>query len=200
VRLVEITYEDINDEYETRTKYGFLIEDEDAMSERNLATLEEATQFHPARTNGDFSVLVAMFNYMIGNTDWSPVFFHNVKLMRTQDALYYTVPYDFDFSGVVNARYATVDPSLPIRRSTQRLYRGFCREELVYEPAVAKFNDTRDDIQSLYEDFGAVGYEDFDADDAKKTLEFYEKFYEVVDDPDEFEDKILDDCRDMSTG
>ncbi len=197
VRLVEITYEDINGEYDTRTKYAFLIEDEDAMGARNLATLEDANQFHPARTNGDFSVLVAMFNYMIANTDWSPVFFHNVKLMRTQDAQYLTVPYDFDFSGVVNARYATVDPSLGIRRSTQRLYRGFCREELVYESAVATFRDTRDEIAELYQNFGTLGHEQFDSEDAEKSLKFYEKFYEVVDDPEEFEDEILDDCRDM---
>ena len=69
MRLVEITYEDTSEDYDTRTKIGFLIEDEDEMAARALGTLEDVSQFHPARTYPDYSVLVAMFNYMIGNTD-----------------------------------------------------------------------------------------------------------------------------------
>jgi hypothetical protein len=195
VRLVEITYEDINGDYDVRTKYGFLIEDEDVMAERNRATFQDTEQFHPARADGGYSVLVAMFNYMIGNTDWSPVYFHNVKLIRTEDARYLTVPYDFDFAGTVNARYATVAPSLSIRRVTQRVYRGFCRDELTHEAAVARFAETRSEIEGLHQDFAARGFEQFDADDAKDALEFYEDFYKVVDDPEEFEDEVVSDCR-----
>lgn len=202
VRLVEITYVDVEDDYDTRTKYGFLIEDEDRMAERARATHQEVTQFHPARTWPEYSVLVAMFNYMIGNVDWSPVYFHNVKLIRTEDARFLTVPYDFDFSGLVNARYATVAPELQrrIRRVTQRLYRGFCRPELTHALAVAPFAENRADIEALIMDFAARGYEDFDQDDAEDMIEYFEDFWEVVDDPGEFEDEILDDCRDMQTG
>ena len=201
MRLVEITYEDINGEYDTRTKHGFLIEDEDAMAQRNRATLEEVTQFHPARAHGEYSVLVSMFNYMIGNTDWSPVFFHNVTLIRTEAGEYLTVPYDFDFSGAVNARYATPDVSLAdrgIRRVTQRMFRGFCRDELVYESAVAPFARTRDAVAALYNDFAALGFEQFDGDDAKNALDFLKDFYKVVDNPRDFKNKILDDCRTWS--
>lgn len=199
VRLVEITFEDVEDDYDTRTKIGFLIEDEDRLAERNRGTLQEVAQFHPARASGEYSVMVAMFNYMIANTDWSPVFFHNVKLVRTEDARYLTVPYDFDFAGVVDARYATVDASLTdrIRRVTQRLYRGFCRAELTHPAAVARFAEVRDDITALYRDFATLGFEDFDADDAEEALEFYEGFWQVVDDPEEFEDEILRGCREL---
>jgi hypothetical protein len=197
VRLVEITYEDINGEYDTRTKIGFLIEDEDEMAARSRGTIEEVSQFHPARTHGEFSVLAAMFNYLISNTDWDPAYFHNVKLVRTEDGRYLTVPYDFDFSGTVNARYATVDPSLhdKTRTVTRRLYRGFCRDELVYEQAVAPFRENRDAIHQLYYDFAARGFEQFDQDRAEDSVKFFENFWKVVDDPDEFEDEILDDCR-----
>jgi hypothetical protein len=197
VRLVEITYEDTSEDYDTRTKIGFLIEDEDEMAARIRGTLEDVSQFHPARSHGEYSVLVAMFNYMIGNTDWSPVYFHNVKLVRTEEALYFTVPYDFDFSGTVNARYASVDPSLheQIRTVTRRLYRGFCRDELVYETAVAPFRDARDELHQLYYDFAARGYEQFDEDRAEDSIKYFENFWKVVDDPEEFEDEILRDCR-----
>jgi hypothetical protein len=197
VRLVEITYEDTSGDYDTRTKMGFLIEADEEMAARERGTLMEVEQFHPARAFGEYSVLVAMFNYMIGNTDWSPAFFHNVKLVRTEDGRYLTVPYDFDFAGTVNARYATVAPLLAdqIRRVTQRLYRGFCRDELVYEQAVAPFREHRAEIEQLYTDFAALGYEQFDMDRAEDSLEYFEDFWKVVDDPEEFEDEILGECR-----
>jgi hypothetical protein len=197
VRLVEITYEDTSEDYDTRTKIGFLIEDEDEMAARASGTLEDVSQFHPARSFGEYSVLVAMFNYMIGNTDWSPVYFHNVKLVRTEDARFLTVPYDFDFSGTVNARYATVDPSLQdrIRRVTQRVYRGFCRDELVYETAVAPFREHRAEIEALYADFARHGYAEWDEDRIEDSLKYFEDFWKVVDDPEEFEKEITRRCR-----
>jgi hypothetical protein len=57
VRLVEITYEDLNDNYDTRTKIGFLIEDDENMAERNGAVHMDfddfsTGQFHPGRVVG----------------------------------------------------------------------------------------------------------------------------------------------------
>ncbi len=200
VRLVEITYVDVEDDYETRTKFGFLIEDEDEMAARNRATMIEANQFHPSRMEASHSVTVALFNYMIANSDWSPVYFHNSKMLRTEDGRYLSVPYDFDWSGVVNARYAAPDPSLSIRNVRQRIFRGFCRPELQHGPAVAPFAAARDEIVELYASFGALGLEDFDEGDAEDGLKYYEDFWKVVDDPEEFQDEIVDECRDMVTG
>lgn len=199
-RLVEITYVDIEGDYDARTKFGFLIEDEEMMAAHNRSTMVEATQFHPSRMRGDHAVTVAMFGYMIANSDWSPVFFHNSVLLRTEAGDYLTVPYDFDWSGVVNARYAAPDPSLQIQNVRQRIYRGFCRPELQYETATALFKETRDRVRSLYEGFAALGYEQFDADDAEDTLEYFEDFWDVVDDPRQFERRIVRACRSMGTG
>jgi hypothetical protein len=190
-RLVEITYEDIEGDYDTRTKIAFLIEEDEQMAERNRATYVELSQLHPARADGPQSVIGAMFNYMIGNTDWSAAFFHNFELIRTEGGRYVPVAYDFDFSGVVNARYATVPPLLAdrIRRVRQRLYRGFCREELRQETVAELFNSRRQDIWDLYQ-----GFELHEEDDVRDRLEYYEDFYEVINDPGKFEDEILDDC------
>ena len=200
VRLVEITYVDIEDDYDTRTKYGFLIEDEDAMAERNRSTMVDVSQFAPQRMDAPHAVTVALFNYMIANSDWSPVFFHNSKLIRTEEGRYLTVPYDFDFSGTVNARYAVPDETLNIRNVRQRVYRGFCRTELQFEPAVEVYATTRQEIRDVYEGFGSLGLEQFDEDDAEDALKYFDNFYKVVDDADEFEDEIIDDCRSMDTG
>jgi hypothetical protein len=191
---------DSDGEYDTRSKVAFLIEDEDAMAARNRGRMVDATQFHPSRMEGAHAVTVALFNYMIANSDWSPVFFHNSVLLRTEDGRYLTVPYDFDWSGAVNARYATPDPSLDIRNVRQRVYRGFCRPELAHGSAVGAFRDTRDQVRALYQGFATRGYEQFDADDAKDALEYLDDFYRVVDEPREFERGIVQRCRSMETG
>ena len=189
-RLVEITYEDIEGDYDTRTKIGFLIEDNEQMAARNRATLFEVDEFHPGRTEGEQSVLVAVFNYMIGNTDWSAAYFHNVELIYTDDHRYITVPYDFDFSGAVDARYARPPDGLPIRRVTDRLFRGFCRPELEREPIAEVFNSHRQEIRELY-----TGFERLERDDVEDALEFYEEFYEVISDDRKFGREILEVCR-----
>jgi hypothetical protein len=192
VRLVEITYVDIEEDYESRTKYGFLIESDDQMAERNFSRVLEMSQLHPAAVDSEYAVLVAVFNYMIGNTDWSAAQFHNVLLIQNQGGHYRTVPYDFDFSGAVNARYATVSPLVAdrIRRVTQRLFRGFCRPELDRSVVAPVFNDKKQAIWDLYQSFELL--EENEIEDA---LEFYEDFYEVLNDEDEWEDEILDECR-----
>ena len=87
-----------------------------------------------------------------------------------------------------------------IRRVNQRLYRGFCRPELNPATATAPLAAKRADIEAMINDFAARGYERFDEDDAEDMLDFLEDFWKVVDDPEEFEDEIIDECRDMTTG
>jgi hypothetical protein len=190
VRLVEITFVDINDDYDSRTKIGFLIEDEEKMAERNSASFLDVEQFHPESMDGEGSVVASVFNYMIGNTDFSPVFFHNAKLIRIQDGRYLPVPYDFDFSGAVDTRYAAPAPSLSIRSVTDRLYRGFCRPELQYEPVRALFDGQRQAVWDLYEGFTLL-----DEDHREDVIEFFEDFYEVMDDPQKFDREIMQACR-----
>jgi hypothetical protein len=195
VRLVEVTYEDVNDDYGPRTKYGFLIESDERLAERNRAMFLEAPQMHPMMADANQAVITSVFNYMIGNTDWSAVFFHNAIVMRTDDGRHLTVPYDFDHAGVVDARYATVDPSIAnrIRNVRQRLYRGFCRPELNQADVSVLFNRQRDAITQLYQNFPY--YED--SDDAEDALEYYEDFWETIDDPRRFERNILRDCTEI---
>ncbi|HSH75823.1 MAG TPA: hypothetical protein VLA09_09080, partial [Longimicrobiales bacterium] len=155
VRLVHITYEDVNGDYDVRTKYGFLVEADERMAERNRAVFLEAPMMHPIMADGEQSVIQSVFNYMIGNTDWSAVQFHNAVVMRTEDGRHLTVPYDFDHAGVVDARYATVAPQIAdrIRNVRQRLFRGFCRPELEHGRIAAIFNAQRDAITRLYRSF-----------------------------------------------
>lgn len=119
VRLVELTYVDIGGELETIEQYGILLENYQEMAER-LEAQKMPNQL-PKNTripNEDYQRL-AMFQYMIGNTDWNLYKQHNIKWLRLDDSAI-PVPYDFDFSGLVNAPYATPHPSLPIDSVRER--------------------------------------------------------------------------------
>ena len=195
VRLVEITYEDVNGDYDVRTKYGFLIEADERMAERNRSIFLETPVMHPVMADGDQAVVTGLFAYMIGNTDWSAVQFHNAVVMRTEDGRHLTVPYDFDHAGVVDARYATVAPLLAdrIRSVRQRLFREFCRPQLTHDRVAPIFQAQRDAITRLYTSF--PHYES--PDHAQDALEYYEDFWEVIDDPGRFERSIIRDCTEI---
>jgi hypothetical protein len=192
VRLVEITYEDTSEEYDTRTKTAFLIEDEDQMAWRNRGSYEEWNQFHPFSTDDQQAGLSSLFQYMIGNTDWSSYQFHNTKLVRLQGGRYMVVPYDFDFSGVVDARYAVPAETLPIRDVRQRLFRGFCRPNLDHQALIERFNAIRDDVWALYQ-----GLEGLEEGETKDSLEYYEEFYETINDPGRYERRVVRNCREI---
>ena len=195
VRLVEVTYEDTSGEYEPLTKYGFVMESDEQMAERNRAVFLDVPQMHPMMADGDQSVLMGMFNYMIANLDWSAVFFHNAVVIRLEDGRHFPVPYDFDHSGAVNARYATVPPQLQdeVRRVRQRLYREFCRPQLTHANVAAMFAGKREAIENLYRNFPLYA----EPSQAQEAIDYYEEFWEVIADEDEFEDEILDHCTDM---
>lgn len=194
-RLFEITYEDVNGGYGPRTKMAFVLESDDMMAERNGSALRSMPVLDPRAADQRQAIITGVFNYMIGNTDWSAVLFHNILVAQTQDGRYVTVPYDFDHSGVVNARYATVDPSLQgrITRVRQRLYRDYCRAELDQATVSTIFNTQRDAITQIYQSFPY--YEN--PDQARDALRYYEDFWEVIDDPRKFQRAILEDCMEM---
>ena len=70
-----------------------------------------------------------MFQYMIGNTDFSTAYQQTNKLYI--DKLIISLPYDFDMSGFINPSYAVVNETLNIANIQQRKYRGFKRDEAI---------------------------------------------------------------------
>ena len=74
---------------------------------------------------------------------------HNVLRVENNAGLVTPVPFDFDFSGLVDAEYAGVAPQLPIRNVRQRLFRGVCHPETDWETAFAHFAARREDVLKL---------------------------------------------------
>lgn len=176
VRLARIVYSDTekNPEDEFETHYGFMIESESELAERTNATPLDIPAVSLSSLNERQAALVYVFQYLIGNTDWSLVTgdgdtscCHNGDLFEIDSRIFY-VPFDFDLSGLVNARYAKPDPSLRIKSVTRRLYRGYCLSSNSLPEAIELITSQEDAILSI--PGGLPGLPQKDAEDAQDYL------------------------------
>jgi hypothetical protein len=135
-------------------------------------------------------VFVAVFQYFIGNTDWSVRALHNIILLG--DSLkqrILPVPYDFDWAGVIGTRYARPDTSLPIQRVEQRLYAGFCGGLEDFEHVFARFRQHRAAIEALYD------LAPLEAGHRERARRYYADFFRMIDDPRRVRGEMLKSCR-----
>ena len=192
VRLARITYADGEDDDDPVVRYAFFIEEAEAMAERLGGVYMEARQALPGSFGAEKAVRVAVFQYMVGNTDWSMVRFHNTEVLQNSEGVYVPVPYDFDWAGFVSARYARPDERLGIRNVRQRLYRGFCRPSFDFSAVYAQSVEIRPDLEALYT--GQEGLEEGNRGDA---VDYLDDFYEDIESPQRARKRLLEDCRIM---
>jgi hypothetical protein len=122
---------------------------------------------------------------MIGNTDFSAIAgpegedcCHNSTLFGNEGGPIYSIPYDFDMSGLVDAPYAEPNPQFKIRRVTQRVYRGRCKYLDHLPGSLQLFQDRRNAIYALIEE-----QPELEPKTRKKTSKFIDRFYDVIDNP-----------------
>ena len=176
-RPARVTYVDTSGREDTFTSNAFVLEHKDQLAARNEAVPVEVAQLHPALVHQESAALTELFNYMVGMTDYSGVYMHNVEPIRRVDGAMIPVAYDFDWSGTVNARYARPDPSLPIRNVRQRHFQGICRD-IDYAPVFARFVEKRDEMLAA-----VTGFELLEEDRRERVMEYWEEFFEMAADP-----------------
>jgi hypothetical protein len=175
VRLARITYVDTSGDDDPLTRFAFFIEEVDAIADRLGGLILNVKQVHPKHLSARESARMAVFEYMVGNTDWSMIYFHNVELLRTAESVHVPVPYDFDWAGFVAPSYAKPDKSLNIRSVRDRIYRGFCRPDVDYTDIYAEFVSLRPEFEALYTDL-----EGFQEDKVEDALSYVKGFYETI--------------------
>jgi hypothetical protein len=189
-RLVELTLTDPATGYSEEGLIGFLIENEKSIASRNEMSLIESIVTDDI-VDIDTYRRLTLFQYMIANTDWSIPFLHNIKVMR-KDSLSapIPVPYDFDLTGMVDAPYAISPPALELQSVKERMYRGYCLEELDdMLTTINYFNSLRSDITQLIK-----STELLDADGVQESISFIDEFYRIINDPIESETALMAPC------
>ena len=199
VRPMMITYIDSDRAKDSLTRFGFLIEDLDEVADRNDLKKLELEQISHKHLDATEISKFSLFQYLIGNLDWSAFdspgdedCCHNSKLIGKDKETIpkYGVPYDFDSSGLVDAHYALPPDGLGVRNIRQRLYRGYCFANDQLPRAVALFNERKTDILALFRNNRHLNDKT-----RKKAINYIEDFYEIINDPKQFEKQIIGRCR-----
>jgi hypothetical protein len=189
-RLARVTYLDSTGRDDPVTRYGILLESERELARRLGVTIVESATVHDLRIEPEDLTLVAMFQYLIGNTDWSIWGRHNITIVHDTAGTLFAIPYDFDFAGVIAAPYATPPPQLPIRSVRERFYRGFCQPDTVLASVLARFRAAHDSIYALYR-----SVPDLNAGEARRALAYFDEFYRTIDDPGAVRRAFVRGCR-----
>jgi hypothetical protein len=151
-KLVQVDFEDSLNKRKPETQYCILLEAEKDVAERNNAYIWKQEMLPMQKTDKREFQKMAVFEYLIGNTDWSVPFLQNIVLI-TKDSILppVTIPYDFDHAGIVNAPYAGAAPELEIASVRDRLYRGYCEHDNKnFAETFKLFNQLKDSIYNLY--------------------------------------------------
>jgi len=192
VRLLRVSYADSATGKAQITRYAFLVEDPDEMADRLDGKLTKVKGATADDYDPDALATAYMFEYFIGNLDFSFNGVHNAEtILKNDGSIALPVAYDFDFSGAVNAPYASVDPQFRTKRVVDRLFRGYCRILPSYQVAIANFQAKRDKIYALYHD--ATGSL-LSPGTVKETLEYFDEFYDEVKTPRDAEANVLRNC------
>jgi hypothetical protein len=192
VRALKVTYVDSATGKPQTTRYAFIQEDPARMSARLGGKILPIKGAGAGDTQAGTMVMMSVFEYLIGNTDWSISGLHNIELFARNDGTDpFPIARDFDFAGLVNARYATVDSRLRIRNVRDRLYRGYCAPDEEYPKAFALFDSKKEAIYGLYHDkVGSL----LPPDMVTETLKYFDDFYKTIDNPKDAKSDIVEAC------
>jgi hypothetical protein len=141
------------------SRLGFFIEDLDDVAERNdLHEFKTRERVPLSRLNPQAAGRMVMFEDFIGNLDWALTAgpagtdcCHNSRLLGAKGAAsgLITVPYDFDFSGMVDAPYAKPPDAVPVASVRVRRYRGYCRHNAEAQAAIADLVARRSSLMAV---------------------------------------------------
>jgi hypothetical protein len=177
VQLIKITYIDNVGDYGKETRYGFIIESKKEMADRLGGKICDEC-FNPGiddLSKKDMNV-AAVFQYMIGNADWDIEMNKNIALVKTSNSNnLITVPYDFDFAGLVNTSYAIPNPNYGIKSVKERVFLGKELDNNQMRNTLKYFVNKKSDLFRVVKKMKPLNYTD-----KQETYTYLNEFYENV--------------------
>jgi len=186
VRLAEVNFIDVK-RLDTIQRYGFFIEDKSHLAKRigrESLKFRNIKQYQVLRSN---ILVLSLFQCMIGNSDWDVPRLHNVDLMSVNEhSLPIAVPYDFDWSAIINHEYFVPDPQIDQEAKYKRRYKSYRWTDEDFETAFASFHEHRGELTSLISDFELL-----DKENRLKLLAYISEFYDLISSKNDVKDYIL---------
>ncbi len=197
VRLADVDYRGA-DGRPIIARLGFFIEDEGDVAKRNgMREVKAADRIPVEYLSAADAARYALFEHMIANHDWSmragppgEACCHNAKLIGLPSTgATIPVPYDFDFSGLVNAPYATPPAELDISDVRQRVYRGYC---IYNADVVAAARQLRAEHQQILGVLSAIP--ELEPSTRQRAASFLEKFFADIGSDADVGAKVINRC------
>ena len=196
VRLMRVTYVDTDKNDRERTEFAFLIEHREQVAKRIGIAVNGTESTEVKLLDGAHANLGSVFQYLIANTDFSPIraaagesCCHNNVLFGDQAGQILPVPYDFDMSGIVDAPHASPNPRFRLHSVRQRLYRGRCPNNEHLGTSVQTYIDRKQAIYDL-----VANNEHIDKGTRKQTVRFINDFFATIEDPKKVESRLANQC------
>ena len=177
VRPAMINYIYSGKKADTVRKFAFFLEREKYLADRLHGIEIESEKINPGGLDPFQTCLMDMFQYMIGNTDYSSYDLHNIILVSDSTRRFppIPIPYDFDWSGMISANYAVPHPVIGTEKVTERVYRGFKKEPFIVYHTIQIFNTKKQEIYQLFENFELLN-----KNRKKKAIEYIDGFYWII--------------------
>ena len=196
VRLLRVRYVDSEGKRDDQVRYAYFLEHKNRLGKRIDAKDLKIEETEVELLQPDHLNLTSVFQFLIGNTDFSPVApspydecCHNYDLFDNGSELLVAIPYDFDQAGFVNAPYAAPSEQFPITSVRQRIYRGRCVNNAHVPASLQRFQEVRESIFTMLQE-----HEGLTSMTRKSLLQYVNSFYKLIDDPRKVEKYMSGKC------
>jgi hypothetical protein len=198
-RWLEVEYAEPGQRRAPRPRPALLVEDLSLAAARTGRVWLRPESSRPEALDASSGAVFALFQYLIGNTDWSAALgpagepcCHNVALfgLPGTGSDLVPVPFDLDSAGLVGADYVVPDPRLGIHSNRQRLYRGACALNDHLPAAIARFAAARSQLDALVERHPALSERSRGA-----ARRFLREFFDTVSDSERLDAELRTACR-----
>lgn len=189
-RLVRITYMNPENPRRSFTHDAFFSEHFESLAQRQGAELLAGKSFDTNMLDLDAANQLALFQFMIGNTDWSIPDQNNIALLQGADGKLSPVLYDLDMAGLVNAHYARPSEGLPISSVTQRYYLGLCNPDTDWKALFDRFSGLREAFMTLLSKTPGLG-----RGDRRVAGVYLDTFFDTLDSPELRQRNIINACQ-----
>jgi hypothetical protein len=193
VRLVKLTIIDTGKGDEVTEEWAFIQEPDGLLTHRLDAKLIQSENLSMNVMNPEQMSSLSMFQYMIGNADYSVTGRYNLAILSLNSpgpSGFLPIPYDFDYSGLVNTLYAVPSESLGTTSVQERYYLGLCHEKEVHEKAIMELEESGEKIMKFVKDFKYL-----DNPEKLEMIEYLNSYFKESRESGFIDSKINSTCR-----
>ncbi len=190
VRLIRLHYLNPDQSEAHESTYAFLVENEEEFVARFGAKSYNSPTISRNSIEHEAYLRMSLFQFMIGNTDWHMPSRHNLEFVGIPGhPLLISIPYDFDYSGLVSAPYAAHHESIKLSSVEVRYYQGWCEPPADLEKQINLFLVKKNEILALPQHV-----EGLNAKSLEHIHSYLTDFYTILENPKKLENQIARHC------